>query len=110
MSIFREFFKVKGESLAGIKPKYEPKLPPPMPNKPNCRAHLTNIEIEIADAILIATENLLKDPSEKVVGELHGLHRALRIARIASDNYEREAKANKPMTPFPPSTYTTGII
>jgi hypothetical protein len=109
MSIFREFFNTAGGS--GIpKPKYIRKEPTPMPNKPNCRAHLTKVEMEIADAILIATENLLKDPSEKAVGELYGLHRALRITRIAADDYEREAKANKPVSPFPPSTYTTGII
>ena len=110
MSIFREFFKVKGENFAGIKPKHAPPPPPPMPNKPNCRAHLTSIEMEIAEAILTATENLLKDPSEKAVGRLDGLHLALRIARRVADEYEQEVKWNKPAPPFPPSTYTTGII
>jgi len=110
MSIFREFFKVKGENFAGIKPKHAPPPPPPMPNKPNCRARLIKVEMEIADAILTVTESLREDPSEKTVGELYGLHSALRIARQAVDDYEKESKANKPMTPFPPSTYTTGII
>jgi len=109
MSVFREFFNTAGGS--GIpKPKYIPKEPTPMMTKPNCRAHLTSIEMEIAEAILTATENLLKEPSEKTVGRLSGLHFALKIARQVSHDYDKEAKANKPMTPFPPSVYTTGII
>jgi hypothetical protein len=109
MSVFREFFNTAGGS--GIpKPKYIPKGMTYTPYKPNCRAHLTSIEMEIAEAILTATENLLKDPSEKAVGRLDGLHLALRIARRVADDYDKESKANKPMPPFPPSTYTTGII
>jgi hypothetical protein len=109
MSVFREFFNTAGGS--GIpKPKYIPKEPTPMMTKPNCRAYLTSIEMEIAEAILTATENLLKDPSEKAVGRLDGLHLALRIARRLADDYDKESKGNKPMPPFPPSTYTTGII
>ena len=97
MGIFGNHFKAK---LVQREQKY---LPHGWTYTPNCRAHLTSIEMEIAEAILTATENLLKDPSEKAVGRIDGLHMALRLARRVRDEYESELKANKPATPFPPS-------
>ena len=97
MGIFGNHFKAKPVQR---EQKY---LPHGWTYTPNCRAHLTSIEMEIAEAILTATENLLKDPSEKAVGRIAGLHFALKIARQVSHDYDKQAKANKPMTPFPPS-------
>lgn len=97
MSIFGNHFKVK---------TVQPEQKCMLQNRaytPNCQAYLVKIELEIAEAILTATENLLKDPSKEAIGRLDGLHMALRIARCRAHDYEQEVKANKPMTPFPPS-------
>lgn len=98
MSIFGNHFKVKT-----VQPEQKCMFPAGWTYTPNCRAYLVKIELEIAEAILTATENLLKDPSKEAIGRLDGLHMALRIARCRAHDYEQEVKANKPTTPFPPS-------
>jgi len=97
MSIFGNHFKAKAAQPDRTC------LPAGWKYTPNCRAHLVKIELEIAESILTATENLLKDPSEKAIGRLDGLHMALRIARRVAHDYDQEFKANKQATPFPPS-------